>query len=541
MGPSWIRLILCYSMLICSDAVVNIGDGRDPSTCNYTATVVAIGSGDGNVTFNCGPSVVTIFVQQQILLTTSLTIDGRNRVILDGAGRSRIFFIADSSFSTWDLVFTIKNIELVNGGCRPQQNEVDFFSPIAMYDNGGCVSMGLGGTLNLEGVTFTNCSCVVEQNNQSGEVTFSGGALYLEDYICLSMVDINFIGNMALYDGGAVYKKNNCDGVVSMSIRNCTFAHNIAFGPQVPAITDRPTGGGGAIFSTSDLQICSSVFSNNSANFGGALRTGKADVFIESSAFVNNMALDVGTLAALSSFHFPAKLTIIDDGGAQVAAGGALYLDGVNTDPPGARAVVIQHSLFHNNIVYLSPSIATAIWASLYQYPNESFILMNVTLQKHVSTSFSGSVLSLNCFGPVTVHFDGVDSVNNGIVCGFPCLMNWGSRIIASPFPDQATFHPLYVSPTCLSWKNASVSNVDYLIPGWHSSSALGSPSIDLTRFYSYTSLASCVWTQDSTSPELPTTYTNLIRTSTLEPPLTPHTSSTVLSHKPSTPAGIHS
>ena len=184
-----------------------------------------------------------------------------------------------------------------------------------MYDNGGCVSMGLGGTLNLEGVTFTNCSCVVEQNNQSGEVAFSGGALYLEDYICLSMVDTNFIGNMALYDGGAVYKKNNCDGAVSTLIRNCTFAHNIAFGPQVPAITDRPTGGGGAIFSTSDLQICSSVFSNNSANFGGALRTGKADVFIESSTFVNNMALDVGTLAALSSFHFPAKLTIIDDGG----------------------------------------------------------------------------------------------------------------------------------------------------------------------------------------------------------------------------------
>ena len=530
----------CCAMLVCSDAVVIVGDGRDPSTCNYTAVIRAVGSGDGNVTFNCGPSVVTILVQQQIPLTTTLTIDGRNRVILDGAGNSRIFFIADSSFSTWSMVFTIKNIGLVNGGCHPQQNEVDLFSPVAMYDNGGCVSMGLGGTLNLEGVTFTNCSCIVEQNNQSGEVAFSGGALYLEDYICLSMVDSNFIGNMALYDGGAVYKKNNCGGAVSTSIRNCTFAHNVAFGPQVPAITDRSTGGGGAIFSTSDLQICSSVFANNSANFGGALRTGKADVFIESSAFVNNMALDVGSLSTLSLFHLPAKLTIIDDGSAQVAAGGALYLDGVNTELSGARAVVIQHSLFHNNIVYSSPSIAIAIWVSLYQYPKESFILTNVTLQKHVSTSLGGSVLNLNCFGPVTVKFDGLDSVNNGIVCGFPCLMNWGSRTITPPLP-QATFDPLYVSPTCLNWKNASVTNVDFLIPGWHSSSTFGSPSIDLTRFYSYASLGSCVWSQDPTSPGLPTTYTNLIRTSTIGPPLTPYTSSTVLSHKPSTPAGIHS
>ncbi|NYB51002.1 MAG: hypothetical protein HVN35_00310 [Methanobacteriaceae archaeon] len=107
---------------------------------------------------------------------------------------------------------------------------------------GGAISTHLG-TSTVSGSTFT------------GNTAGSGGAIYNE-LRALTVTNSNFIGNSANGDGGTIY---NSYGTLIVS--SSTFTGNNAGTTQ----------GGGAVFNWGTATITHSIFTSNTAMYGGAI------------------------------------------------------------------------------------------------------------------------------------------------------------------------------------------------------------------------------------------------------------------------------
>ena len=103
----WLLWVIVADQCVASVVVV-VGDGQNPSTCNYSALVNGIAQVYASpdpiktVRFNC-KSNVTIHLEDQILLSWSIAIDGNNQVTLDGDGYYRQFRIGIINLNYWDL------------------------------------------------------------------------------------------------------------------------------------------------------------------------------------------------------------------------------------------------------------------------------------------------------------------------------------------------------------------------------------------------------------------------------------------------------
>jgi hypothetical protein len=71
--------------------------GGAPGDCTEAALDAALAKG-GVVTFNCGPSPITITVTQAKAIKQDTVIDGGGKVTLSGGGKTRILHLA----SAWD-------------------------------------------------------------------------------------------------------------------------------------------------------------------------------------------------------------------------------------------------------------------------------------------------------------------------------------------------------------------------------------------------------------------------------------------------------
>lgn len=249
------------------DAVVGSGT---PSSCNeasfdaaLTNVLPGVQGPGGTLTFNCGANPHTIAFSAQKFLSNQVTIDGGNRITLDGQDATRLFRISlDGPVGKAQTLVTIRNIDLTRGnsGAEPF---------------GGLILGDPNVQLTLNNVTLRNSLA-----------STTGGALAMDINTRLNIVDSRFLGNLSA-NGGAL-------GISSITeIIGTVFNNNNASG-----------GEGGAIQSyTESLSVVRSTFTGNSARIGGAI-------------------YKLGSAVGLSEAHFNGN-TSSQDGGAIAARGGA--------------------------------------------------------------------------------------------------------------------------------------------------------------------------------------------------------------------------
>ncbi len=259
----------------------------------------------------------------QIYISKSITIDGRNQTTLDAKGLSRIFSVDEKNV-------VIKNMNFINGGDDDKGGAIivdgeENFRVVncsfvncsadrgggAIYCNKGnfnvvncsflecssrylAVNYGGGaiycnkGNLDVSNCSFMNCSdtyvggAIFCYDSKLGVVNSSflgcsageeGGAIHMDDFSKdVSVVNSSFV-ECSAYWGGAVYCDKDYGRVLDFSFVNCSFVNNTAIN-------------GGAIFKADSVVNCS--FLDNYANYGGAIYGSLASAV--NSSFLDNSA-----------------------------------------------------------------------------------------------------------------------------------------------------------------------------------------------------------------------------------------------------------
>jgi hypothetical protein len=287
-----------------------VGTGT-PLSCTFEALSSAV-SGGGTVTFNCGPSAVTIVVTSTLKPPIStgktpvhIVIDGGNKVTLDGGGSVQLISWAHTTWRTSQDTLTLQRIQLSNGkatgtktipACNTKPNAE--CSTGYTDGQGGAVYMQDGSLRVIDSVFTNNQAAMVGPDT-------GGGALYLVgsgtlSYVAHSTFQNNTASNAGaigmLWVGASIYDSlfdgNGAVGTGANSVDSTQCSCDDGNGDQVGS-----GGNGGAIYKDGgdgvDLTLCGNLVQNNSATeFGaGAFLTADgsaAKLIIDDSVFKAN-------------------------------------------------------------------------------------------------------------------------------------------------------------------------------------------------------------------------------------------------------------
>ncbi len=269
-----------------------VGSGT-PGSCTEAALNTAL-VGGGNVTFNCGPSPVTIAITSQKTIAAATTIDGGNLVTLDGGNATRLFL------TNYQVPFTVRNLTLQNARTA---------------DVGGAIRAGYQAPLTVSDSRFYNNTCT-----QAGP-DVGGGAIYVQGGDTL-IQRVTFSGNRG-GNGGAMG-----------NLQSRTTIEDSAFLNNQTNAAGTGGGAGGALYvdgsNAGSITIRRVVFDGNVAtSHGGAIHTylyaGASQLVVEDVLFRNNSTQNNGG----AIYHQNGGLTIDRStftGNQTVGQGGALWL-----------------------------------------------------------------------------------------------------------------------------------------------------------------------------------------------------------------------
>ena len=255
-----------------SNPDVVIGNGT-PQSCTSAAVVAAVAQG-GIITFDCGPSPVTITMSQTAKVFNDtgpeIVIDGGGLVTLSGAGVRRILYMntcdpaqhwTTSHCQNQDHPrLTVQNLTFVHGNSTGQLEE----------GGGGGAILVRGGRFKVVNSAFFNNRC-----DPTGPDLGGAALRVLSQHNGLPVYVVN-----STFGGGAAHGNvcSNGGGLssigVSWTVINSLFTHNQAVGHGAnPARGGTPGGGsGGAIYldgNTFTLRLLGTRIENNHANEGG--------------------------------------------------------------------------------------------------------------------------------------------------------------------------------------------------------------------------------------------------------------------------------
>lgn len=383
-----------------ADAVVG------PANCNEAGFVAALGqvqsTGGGTITFNCGATPVTIPFTAYRQISSSVTIDGADRIVFDG-GNTQAFFQVFNGAS-----LDLRRLTLRRGtanGANPLENfgqlrltgvtAEDNLASVVLNYGTATITRGrfIGNRAPARGAAIDNDGgslLVLDSDFQdnvvnAGNFPGTGGALYSNGTAAgqASIRHSRFQGNRA-FDGGAAYVGAGSTGVRfehSRFIANqagyggaieslgtaTTVAHGLLQGNQAQV------GDGGAIWSLEGtLFVQSSQFSaNTAATTGGAISVYGNVVNVYNSAFDGNQSgshggalYSVGSmLTGNSTFHANTASGPASGGGAIAQAGtpsgfvfystlsgnSAGYGAGIASEGAGSSSVQVFGSLLAGN------------------------------------------------------------------------------------------------------------------------------------------------------------------------------------------------
>ena len=263
------------------------------ASCTADAVVAAVHAG-GVVTFDCGPSPVTIVVPEIQIFNDggkgdgSVTIDGGGKVTLSGNDANRILYqnTCDSS-----LHYTTPH-------CQDQPAPHLVLQNIALTGGNASATSSVlgGGAVFVGGGTFKAYNLSVTHSTQPNlEQDYAGGAIYTFNQATqpVYIVASTFASNSGC-NGGALGSIGT-----SYTILNSVFSDNSTLGNgENPAAAGTPGGGlGGAIYNDGDgytLSLCGTLVSDNTAADLGSgsifqvVDDLKGQLVITDSTFVGN-------------------------------------------------------------------------------------------------------------------------------------------------------------------------------------------------------------------------------------------------------------
>ncbi len=310
-------------------AVVGSGTAGSCTQVALANAITAAGA-DGLVTFNCGAAPATIVFSSTLLITRSVTLDGGDKITLDGGGNGTNNVGVTILEVVEDVpLLTLKNLTLQNARAMPA-------GPDGVCRNGACggaVRARYHVSLTIQNCRFLNNRVVAPAINSAqreiDHMDYGGGAIYMHTGT-LTLTDSYFSGNhaenstggaihllhsnatithnvfdsnTATYYAGVLYSDgtiNDGNGITRdglLTFTNNTFNNNSGYGQ------------GGAIFNYLYINrhpniavvYDTNVFSNNRVHafttaqgdvhaYGGALRVGNGPVRILNSTFSGNVA-----------------------------------------------------------------------------------------------------------------------------------------------------------------------------------------------------------------------------------------------------------
>jgi hypothetical protein len=253
-----------------------IGNGK-PASCTSAAVVRDVAAG-GVITFNCGPTPVTIVMTKTASVPKTrrrMVLDGGGLITLSGDGRRRILY-SDTCAGTWstddcvnqpDPQVVVQNITFKDGYDGAHQAKCTANIPRCWYggvDGGGAVYVE-GGQFKAVNSRFVDNRCYTFGPDLGG-----GAIRALAQY-----------QNRPIYITNDTFRGGRCSNGGALSsisvewdIFNSQFINNKAIGWGAnPASRNTPGGGsGGAIYldgKDDNVLIAGTIMDDNSAREGG--------------------------------------------------------------------------------------------------------------------------------------------------------------------------------------------------------------------------------------------------------------------------------
>lgn len=254
--------------------VVNPNDG-----VTSLREAVAAANDGATITFAESLGETTIALDSKVKIEKSITIDGGNRVTLDG--------ISDGCFrvsgENGNSVVEIRNLTFVNGDADGHGGAIsNDYGTLMITNSTFCdnYATGFGGAID----NYYGNLTIVNSTFSGNSAYDCGGAIYTKGGIVL-IANSSFSDNSSIDNGGAIY---NDDG--ELTISNTTFSGNSSLS------------NGGAIYNyrfenNYETVISNSVFSGNSAKMdGGAIGNNWGYMTIANSSFSGNHANGGGSI-----------------------------------------------------------------------------------------------------------------------------------------------------------------------------------------------------------------------------------------------------
>jgi hypothetical protein len=269
-----------------------IGTGT-PASCTSAAVVTAVAEG-GIITFNCGPSPVTITMTATAKVVNThrrTVIDGGGKVTLSGGGTTRILYMntcdPQQIYTTTDCweqqwpQLIVQNLTLTDAYSAVQQTKTS--------DYGGGAIFAEGGQLKVVNTGFIGDSCY-----QSGP-DLGGGAIRA----------LGMWQGKPVYITSDTFRGGHCSNGAALSsidaqwdVFNSFFVNNnaVGFGQNPQQAGTQGGGSGGAIYTDGDnysVLIDGTIMRDNSAREGGGavffvVDAGAGTLTIENSTLHNN-------------------------------------------------------------------------------------------------------------------------------------------------------------------------------------------------------------------------------------------------------------
>jgi len=301
--------LLLYVLLLCSLAMPLSSHAAPADSvitdCSNDAQLRSAVAAGGVITFACASTPANIPISTYMQVAGTVTIDGNNSVALDGGGLQAFFQVfAAGKLTLRNIILkngrfnavhpievfgeaTLEKVTLQNNRASDDGGAIVLFSNRLMVNNStftdntvGAANSTMtssGGALQIDGGAATVQFSTFANNQALSQSSSLGGAIRVKSG-SLAVTDSSFTGNRA-FDGGALY----IDSGTVVTLTRTIFTNNSA-------------GYGGAIESNGEVQIDYSTFRQNQATVGdgGALWVLNSDADITYSTFSNNSAQTTG-------------------------------------------------------------------------------------------------------------------------------------------------------------------------------------------------------------------------------------------------------
>ena len=279
-----------------SNPTTVVGSGT-PASCTSAAFVAAVAQG-GIITFDCGPSPVTITLANTAKVFNAtgpeIVIDGGGLITLSGGGDRRILYMNTCDYDqgwTTDHCdnqdhprLTVQNLVFIEADSRGETE----------YDGGGAIWVR-GGRFKVVNCHFFDNECADRGPDLGG-----AGLRVFSQYNGLPVYVVNSTFGGAEGLGGTCSNGGGISSIgVSWTIINSVFTHNHAIGCcGNPPESDTPGGGsGGAIYTdgnTMTLSLCGTRIEHNEVNaYGSAIffvtNDHSGNILIDRSVITNNI------------------------------------------------------------------------------------------------------------------------------------------------------------------------------------------------------------------------------------------------------------